>query len=255
MSYETIKLRFEETVGYLDFDRTADRNAISSRMIEELGDALCRCEASASVVVLSGGMEYFCIGADLREVDARPIGVEADRALPEALFDLWTRLACGTFVSVAHVRGLANAGGIGFVAACDMVLAQERAQFSLSELLFGLMPACVWPFLLRRIGFQRSHYFTLLTQPVTAKTAHEWGLVDAIDANSEDLLRRHLLRLRRLSKAAVGRYKRYVTDLNGTPDRFRARAVAANLEAFTDPDNRAAIARYVNGGRLPWERR
>jgi len=62
---------------------------------------------------------------------------------------LWLRLATVRTVTISHVRGKANAGGIGFVAASDIVLADETAQFSLSELLFGLYPACVLPFLIR----------------------------------------------------------------------------------------------------------
>jgi 3-carboxymethyl-3-hydroxy-acyl-[acp] dehydratase len=52
-------------------------------------------------------------------------------------------LATGPFVTISHVRGKANAGGLGFMAASDIVLAQEEAQFSLSELLSdSIRPAC-----------------------------------------------------------------------------------------------------------------
>ena len=95
-------------------------------------------------------------------------------------------------MSIAHVRGKANAGGIGFVAACDIVLADSAAVFSLSELLFGLMPACVLPFLVRRIGFAKANAMTLSTQPVGVQVAREWGLVDAFEENSDNLLRKHL---------------------------------------------------------------
>jgi len=125
------------------------------------------------------------------------------------------RLATGPYVTIAHVRGTANAGGVGFVAASDIVLADETAQFSLSELLFGLYPACVMPFLIRRIGFQKANYFTMMTKPISAMLACEWGLVDAVEPVSEVLLRRHLQRLRRLSKTAIRRYKTYMSRISG----------------------------------------
>jgi polyketide biosynthesis enoyl-CoA hydratase PksH len=166
---------------------------------------------------------------------------------------LWLELATGPFVSIAHVRGKVNAGGIGFVAACDMVLADETAQFSLSELLFGLYPACVLQFLVRRIGFQKAHSLTLSTQPISAKQAQECGLVDAVEASSEALLRRNLLRLRRLSKTAIRRYKSYMKDLSVSLAALQAPAVAANREMFADTANQQAIVRYVERGIFPWE--
>jgi polyketide biosynthesis enoyl-CoA hydratase PksH len=172
---------------------------------------------------------------------------------PEALYDLWLRLATGPFVTIAHVRGRANAGGIGFVAASDIVLADEGARFSLSELLFGLYPACVLPFLVRRVGFQRAHYLTLTTQPITARQACEWGLVDAIDEQGHTALRRHLQRLRRLSKPAIRRYKTYMRGLERQLVDSRALAVQGNREIFGDAHNLQAISHYVATGVFPWE--
>ena len=118
--------------------------------------------------------------------------------------------------------GMANGGGVGFVAASDIVLADETAQFGLSELLFGLFPACVLPFLIRRIGFQKAHYLTLMTQPISAQQAQTWGLVDACAKRSDSLLRKHLLRLSRLSKASIRRYKKYIRDLNDSTALFKS---------------------------------
>src|SRR5207248_3090020 len=131
------------------------------------------------------------------------------------LYELWLQIATAPFVTVAHLRGKTNAGGVGFVAACDIALADATATFSLSELLFGVYPACVMPFLIRRIGFQRAHYLTLMTQPIAVEQAHRWGLVDAYETQSDGLLRKHLLRLRCLSKVAIRRYKGYMTELHG----------------------------------------
>jgi len=165
----------------------------------------------------------------------------------------WLKLATGPYVTVAHVKGKANAGGVGFVAACDIVVADQTAQFSLSEMLFGLHPACVLPFLIRRIGFQKAHAITLLTQPISVAQAQQYGLVDSVDADSDALLRRHLMRLRRLSKPAIRRYKSYVNRLGESLAALKPLAVGANLEVFSDPVNLASIARYVEHGTFPWQ--
>ena len=253
-AYETIRVRHDGEVAFVQIHRPESANAINARLIEEMDHALRDCDGSTKVVVLEGQPDVFCSGADFTEIQTRfDAGGRSQEQDPGPLYDLWQRLASGPFVSVAHVRGRANAGGIGFVAACDIVLCDEKATFSLSELLFGLVPACVLPFLIRRIGFARANTMTLSTQPVSAAQAHAWGLVDVCEPASENLVRKQLLRLRRLSKVGIARYKRYACSLDGLVPTSRGRALEANLEVFSDTDNLDKIARYVRTGKFPWE--
>jgi polyketide biosynthesis enoyl-CoA hydratase PksH len=253
VSYETLQVRFQDSICHLQFHRPQDNNTINDVLIGECHEALAACESDATVVVLSGLPEVFCFGADFQDLSSRAqTGAQAKHG-PDSLYDVWQKLATGPYISIAHVRGKANAGGIGFVAASDIVLADETAKFSLSELLFGLIPACVLPFLIRRMGFQKAHYMTVMTQPVSVQQAQEWGLVDAWEPQSEALVRKHLLRLRRLSKTAIGRYKRYMNELNGPLERLKQPAIATNSTVFSDPKNIEGIVRYVQTGRFPWE--
>ena len=249
----TLQLSVDDEIGFIRLQRPQAGNAINDRLVDEMSRALRSLEGRAKVVVLEGSPEVFCAGADFGEIQQRVAAGQLDGGDPAPLYDLWQQLACGPFVSIAHVRGRANAGGIGFVAACDIVLCDDKATFSLSELLFGLMPACVMPFLARRIGFAKANYMTLTTQPVAAAQALEWGLVDASEAQSDQLLRKLLLRLRRLDRDAVGRYKRYAASLGDELRAARPKALEANLAVFSDPRNLQRIARYVKTGRFPWE--
>lgn len=254
-AYETIRVRFEGDICYLQIHRPEANNTINDRLIEECTQTLRDCEESVKIVVLEGLPEVFCFGADFKGIqeDLEHESEGEQEQNPEPLYQLWLQLATGPYITIAHVRGKANAGGIGFVAACDIVLCEEKAVFSLSELLFGLMPACVLPFLIRRVGFPKAHYMTLMTQPVLAQQALDWGLADACEANSENLLRKHLLRLRRLSKTGVSRYKRYMNTLNDFLPAAMPKALAANKEVFSDTENLEKIARYVKTGKFPWE--
>lgn len=248
-----VDVRREGAVCHLRFDRPEANNAINARLVAECHAALDVHAAESSVVVLSGHAETFCFGADFAELAHGTDPRFADYAGPGPMYDLWQRLATGPFVTVAFVRGKVNAGGMGFIGASDIVLADTTARFSLSELLFGLYPACVMPFLQRRIGFQRTHYLTLSTQPIDVATAAAWGLVDVAEEQGEALLRRHLRQLGRLSKTAVARYKTYAADVGPALSSLRDRAIAGNLEVFNDDANRRAIARYISDGLFPWE--
>ena len=249
-TYETLQVKLKDEICFIQIYRPEENNTINERLIEEFKTVLEICETAAKIVVVEGLPEVFCFGADFKAINENTSNQEET---PEPLYDVWLQLATGSFVSIAHVRGKANAGGVGFVAACDIVLCEEKAVFSLSELLFGLMPACVLPFLVRRMGFAKANYLTMMTQPVSAKLALEWGLADACEENSKNLLRKHLLRLRRLNKAGVARYKKYMNKLDSLPEKAKADAIAANIEVFSDEENVNKIKRFVTTGQFPWE--
>ncbi len=254
-AYQTIRFRENHGLATLQFYRPEANNTINDQLVAECRQVLAQHGDGIRVLVLEGLPEVFCFGADFKAIHQAGADPTADTGTQSAedLYDLWRDLAEGPYVTVAHVRGKANAGGIGFVAACDIVLADESATFSLSELLFGLFPACVLPFLLRKIGKQKAHYMTLMTVPVSVAEAHRWGLVDAYAENSADLLRRHMLRLRRLSKSGIQRYKTYLASLDNDLVAARDKAVVGNRAVFNDPENLEKIARFVETGQFPWE--
>lgn len=248
MNARALRVQVQGPACFIRLERPETRNAIDARLLDEFAQAL-DAHAACRIVVLEGGEDDFCFGADLREV----AGHGEDAVDPERLYALWQRLAFGPQVSIAHVRGQANAGGVGFAAACDLVIAGPGASFGLSELLFDLLPACVMPFLIRRVGLQRAHRMALTTQAVDAAEALQWGLVDVLEEQSEAALRRQLVRLRRLSPKAIAAHKRFLVEADAVVSALRDQAIAANRAVFSDPQTRSAIARYVETGLLPWE--
>jgi hypothetical protein len=61
------------------------------------------------------------------------------------------------------------------------------------------------------------------------------------------------LRLRRLSKPAIRRYKAYMSRINPPLEQLKSLAVAGNVEVFSDAGNLQAIRRYLEQGLFPWE--
>ncbi|MEV0442349.1 enoyl-CoA hydratase/isomerase [Streptomyces spectabilis] len=255
LTYSTLRVREQGSVLFARIHRPDAGNAINATLVRELDDVFTRAARAehTTVVVLEGLPEVFCFGADFGVIsDAARSGRDTSFD-PEPMFELFRRMAYADVLTVAHVRGKANAGGVGLVAACDVVIADESATFSLSELLFGLIPAVVLPYLIRRTGFQRAHYLAATTQTIDARQAHEWGLVDALGTPSEALLKRHLQRLGRLSKKGVARYKAYLRELSPLTEHTKDVALATNRQVFGDPDNVRAIRRYAEEGVFPWE--
>lgn len=254
MTYKTIQLRKHDSVCFIRFYRPEANNAINNRLIEECHNALDSMEESISIVVLEGLPDFFCFGADFQDIYTHIKSGTFSGQNPERLYELWLKLTKGPFITISLVRGKANAGGIGFVAASDIVVADYTAQFSLSELIFGLYPACVMPFLMRRIGFQKANFLTLSTQPITVEQAFAWGLVDIFDQDGESLLRKQLIRLQRLSKDAIAGYKRYTNEIYDFLVQAKQPAIEANKAMFSETKNQNAIFKFIDKGMLPWEK-
>ena len=253
MDYQTLKVRFEERVCFIQIYRPDDNNTINDQLVADFQNIIEKCKENSTIVVMEGLPEVFCFGADFKSIQKAIAHGRPSHNNPGPLYEIWQELATGPFISIANVRGKVNAWGIGFVAACDIVLADTTAVFSLSELLFGVFPACVLPFLIKKTGLQKAHYMTLMTRPISVEEAHAWGLVDAYEEKSKNLLRKHLLRLRLLSKIAVSRYKNYINKLHKSLEQAKETAIAANVEVFSDPVNLEGIVKYVETGQFPWE--
>ncbi|QUJ69456.1 enoyl-CoA hydratase/isomerase (plasmid) [Photobacterium sp. GJ3] len=253
-AYQTIRVRSEGSVCYLQLYRPDAHNTINHKMIHECYEVLALCrERSITVIVLEGLPEVFCLGGDLDSITGSDEERRLHESMPEQLYDLWTFMATGPFITIAHVCGRVNAGGIGFVACCDIVISDPGAQFSLSELLFGLMPACVFPFLTRRTSFQKAHHLTLMTKPISAELAKQWGLVDECESDSLRMLQQYLSRLKKMNKIAISRYKRYISALNDNIQSAKPLALKANKEVFSDQETIQNIRRYLQTGQFPWE--
>lgn len=253
MDYTTIRVSRAASLCRVRLDRPNRDNTITDTMVSELHDVLDRWQEDCTIFVLEGTPEVFCHGADLTTYRRQPKGTSSQDYDPSPLYDLWTRMATGPFVTVLHARGTTTAGGVGFVAASDIVIADETATFSLSELLFGLYPAMVLPFLVRRVGRQRAHYLTLMTKPVVAQQAKEWGLVDVCSERSDVAVAQHITRLSKLPKEGIAAYKLFMNGLTDSLAERRDAAVAANRRIFSDPDNLDRITRFVEHGIYPWE--
>ncbi|AHZ14670.1 enoyl-CoA hydratase/isomerase [Bacillus velezensis] len=253
MEWKTIKVEFDGPICYIKFNRPNTKNAINNLLIEECHRAVSLCEKKSSVVIFEGSPQAFCFGADFNEVEFSGNSKTQRAHGPDLLYDLWLKMASGPFISISHVRGVANAGGIGFVAASDIVIADDTAVFSLSELLFGLFPAMVLPFLIRKIGYQKSNYLTLTTRPVNVQLAYELGLVDEYQKNSNGLLKRQLARVIKLPKSGIKQYKNYMMELNDFVFKSKKHAVETNQSIFSDSYNLERIRLFVEKGIYPWE--
>jgi methylglutaconyl-CoA hydratase len=183
MQYETITWRIDERgVGTITLHRPEVHNAFNDLMLEELLGVLEEAtKADVRLVVITGSGTSFCAGADLNWMRrvlqfTYEENLEDSRNVSRCFYQLYS-LAKPT---IAMVNGAAIGGGVGLVAACDIAIAASKARFSLSEVKLGLVPACISPYVLKKVGEGACRELFLSGERFDAERACQLGLVNKV---------------------------------------------------------------------------
>ncbi|MBP2336636.1 polyketide biosynthesis enoyl-CoA hydratase PksH [Saccharothrix coeruleofusca] len=232
-------------------NRGDQAGTIDDALVRRLYDELDAAEADTRcrVLLITSEPGVFSTGMDLVDA-ARTPGPQDSGG---RFFDLLRRFTRTPLVVAAVVDGRVAGGGVGLLAACDLVLATPRSTFALPEALWGLLPCCVLPFLIRRTGFQRAYAMALTTRPLGTAEAAACGLVDEVADDPAKAVRRLVFRAGKLDGATVGDLKRYAGALWAITDDTRRLAVEELDRLMALPRVRDRLTAYAAHGRYPWE--
>lgn len=257
--FTTLRLDFAHRVAVLWLAREKLRNAFNETMIAELQAAFTQLGADAGVraIVLAAQGPAFCAGADLDWM-RRMAGYsdEENRRDALALATMLRTVAECPKPVLARVHGDAYAGGVGLVAACDIVVAAQTATFCLSETKLGLIPATIGPHVVRAIGERQARRYALTAEKFDAAEAFRIGLVhelvapDALDARVNEILGALML----TSDAAVVEAKRLVRDVAGQPltDALLADTAQRIARVRASADGREGVASFLDKRKPRW---
>lgn len=254
--YETILVQKSGGLVTVTMNRTAQRNSINRVLLEELNEILDEIENDprCRMIILEGQNGWFSTGIDFGDVQAAQSANTQDwqLMLSEYIRTL-KRFALIPKVIAAKVDGQAIAGGVGLAAASDLVFATPRSQFSLSEALWGLLPAMVLPFLIRRVGFQTAYRMTLTTLPVSAPEGQAVHLVDEVSDVPDESIHRVWQRIARLNGSIIGDMKRYFRKMWLINEEMEETALLEISRLMTEPRVRGYIENYIKYKKFPWE--
>ncbi|MEN9843842.1 MAG: hypothetical protein RLZZ612_1671 [Pseudomonadota bacterium] len=224
-------------VARITLTRPEVRNAFNDAVIAELTQAFARVGADANVraVVLAAEGPAFCAGADLNWMRRMADYTRADNlADAGCLAEMLRTIAECPKPTLARVQGDVFAGGVGLVAACDMVVSVDSATYCLSEVKLGLIPATISPYVIRAMGTRAAQRYFLTAERFSAAEAHRIGFVhevvsaDALDASVDALVHA----LVSASPDAVRACKRLVADVAGRD--ITPALIAHTVEAIAD---------------------
>jgi enoyl-CoA hydratase/carnithine racemase len=246
MIYRHILSERDGAVATVTMNRPERRNALSFEHIEELIDALqAVAKSDARVAILAANGPVFCAGHDYGDMVERDL--QGFRALFARCAEMMTLVQSIPQPVVASVQGIATGAGCQLVATCDLAVASEGASFATPGGRGGWFCSTPMVAVSRAIGRKRALEMLLTGDPIDARTAAEWGLVNRVvpagELRAETEKLAHAASRGSTVSKAVGKQAFYAQiDL----DQAHAYAYASEVMAMTAvaPDGREAIASF-----------
>ncbi len=177
-------MEFDEGIAWVTLNRPEKRNAMNPALNREMLAVLDALELDerCGVVVLTGAGEAFTAGMDLkeyfRETDGLPPIANA-RIKRQATDWMWRKLMYYAKPTIAMVNGWCFGGGFTPLVACDLAIAAEDAQFGLSEINWGIIPAGNVTRAVAAVMNQRDALYYIMTgETFDGRKAAQMGLVN-----------------------------------------------------------------------------
>jgi enoyl-CoA hydratase/carnithine racemase len=251
-------------VATLTLNRPEARNAMSEALLAALSgefDAIAKDRSVRAVIVAANG-PVFSAGHDLKEMTAHRTEADRGRAYFAALFEkcagMMQQIMHLPQPVIASVHGIATAAGCQLVASCDLVVASEAARFATPGVQIGLFCSSPMVPLSRKVASNHAMEMLLTGDMVSAKRAHEMGLVNRVVAVGRE--REEAMKLARAiaAKSAyvqkIGKEAYYrQRDMNlADAYKYGAKVMAENMMAR---DAEEGILAFIERRDPKWEDR
>jgi len=245
----------QATIGDLQdlFDGVAYRDPIPAGTDPDIGPGGLH---RPHLIVLRATGDVFCAGAHLGEM--RALGkadYQANLAAALEMGAMFRAVRNCPVPVVGCVQGPAYGGGVGLMAACDVVVSSQQAQFAFTEVRLGLVPGVISPLVIDRIGQAAARTWFLTGDPIDGDTALRLGLVDRLFP-AADLIPETERLAASLLKGGPQALSLCKSLLEGAQSLGFARSaeITARMiaEARTKPEGQAALQAFLAKEPAPW---
>ncbi len=180
MVYEHIITESRGNVGLITINRPKVLNALSSDVMDEIGNAIDSFEGDSETgaIVITGSEKAFAAGADISQMINNTF---ADAYQGNFISRNWERVTQCRKPVIAAVAGYALGGGCELAMMCDFIIAGDNAQFGQPEILLGIIPgAGGTQRLTRAVGKSKAMDMCLTGRRMDAEEAERSGLVSRV---------------------------------------------------------------------------
>jgi enoyl-CoA hydratase len=179
MEFKNIKVRSEQTIGYVQIDRVTEKNSLDIETSKEILQALQNFDQDNSIkcIAIEGNPKLFSPGADIKELQ----NLTKNKAAEQKLFDAFDEIYNIKKPVIALVEGYALGGGMELALICDFIIASENAKFGQPEVNLGLIPGIGGTQRLKRsAGKYNANYLCMTGEIISAQQAHNIGFVSVV---------------------------------------------------------------------------
>ena len=176
MEFKNIKVRSEQTIGFVQIDRVAEKNSLDIETSKEILQALQNFDQDNAIkcIAIEGNQKLFSPGADIKELQ----NLTKNKAAEQKLFDAFDEIYNIKKPVIALVEGYALGGGMELALICDFIIASENAKFGQPEVNLGLIPGIGGTQRLKRsAGKYNANYLCMTGEIISAQQAHNIGVV------------------------------------------------------------------------------
>lgn len=186
MDVKHLKLNFKNDgrILHLRINRPEVRNAFNEELIADYQRVFSAIAAEEKefeqvrAVILKGEGPAFCGGGDLSWMkNSLELSHEKNLEDCRKLTHMFQTMDRCPVPIIGLVHGFAIGGGVGLISVCDHVIAAEATVFSLSEVKLGLIPACIGPFVISKIGVSQARSLFVSGERFKAEKALRINLV------------------------------------------------------------------------------
>lgn len=246
--FEHLIYEVQGRVATLVLNRPDSLNALSVELYGELGDAVSRASAdpSVQVAVITGAGRAFSTGGDLKQGDK--INRDDPNLFAQESHRMLKSILSSEKVIVAKVNGMAQAGGLLIVAACDLAIASDQATFKSPEGLVGLWEPYGPELLTPQIGVKRAKYLLLTCDTIDAVEAERIGLInrcvphEELDTAADQMIQRVL----QSGPMARRMFKRMIND------KFDEFDLSIVIDALSSEEGREGMSAFAEKRRPSW---
>lgn len=190
MSTDPILVERRGPLGVVTLNRPETRNPLDGPLAEALLAAFEDFFADPRIraIALAANGEAFCAGGDLRQMqNLTQMPAEEAYAWPAAIVEVHQRMLDAPKPVIALVDGPAFAGGMGLAGMCDVILATDRASFSMPEVKIGMFPMIIIAHLVRSMPRKVLLEMMLTGWVIDAREAHRLAFVRHVFDNADDM--------------------------------------------------------------------
>ena len=262
MNYQTLELTLADQVATVTLNRPDVFNAFNEIVIKELEECVHELggHTELRVIVLAARGKCFSAGADLDWM--KRMGGLSYQANFDDAYRLATMLHTvdnSTKPIIARVQGDAYGGGVGLMAASDIVVADESARFSLSEVKIGLIPATISPYVIRAIGVRAARRYFLTAERFTAAEAHRIGLVHEVVAADllDSTVHSIIVAISQNGPSAVPKTKQLIRDIDGRvlSEEILADTAKRIAQVRASEEAREGVRAFLEKRPPPWRKK